>query len=285
MIVSLASPVVRVDVVQRVIKDIFEAALVPTNLIREIVWGVTNESRPERPYGFFDWISGPAQLDALGYERQTVLTESDYWIDIPASPVAGHRYSYRLNGQPHTYLIQAGDTSDQIRDLFIDSINNDLEPATASIVSATRLLVQATTTAGIYQSEAALPLVASVATPSTQQPAIRHHQRQAGTVALTIYTEDPEISKGAQLVASKAMVIPCLNLTIDTLSYYGINILAASEPVSDTAISFGGAKYEGIATIDYEISMPSNFMEPIETIESVLGSLTADNRTVPITIP
>lgn len=283
MIPPLATPIVRVDVAQKVLKDIFEVALQP--LVREIVWGVTNESRPARPYAVFDWITGPAQTDALGFESSDILTESEYWVDIPASPVLGHRYNYRLNGQPHTHTVQAGDTSDSIRDLFIASINADLEPATASIVSATRLLVQADSLGSIYQSEVAFPLVGSVTTSSTQQPAIRHHQRQVGTVSFTIYTESPNLSEGAQLIAGKATVIPTLRSVVDSLAYHGLSILAVSEPVSDTAISFGGAKYEGIATIDYEVSIPSNFIEPIDSIETVLGSFTSDLRSIPLSVP
>ena len=285
MSLALTSPVVRIDVAQRVIKQIFDAALVVPGLLREIVWGVTNESRPSRPYGMFDWLSGPAHLEQLRHERANTLTESSHFLDVPASPIAGQTYVYRLNAQPHTYLVQAGDTFTDVRDAFIASINADLEPATAVAISSLRLGITANNPASIWSTSAALPLVASIDPGSTQQFAIIHQQRQTGTVSLTVYTEDAKISTGAVQIAARIGMIVDFEATVDTLANWGLAMMSIAEPVNNTQITSGGALYEGISTLDYRVSLSSIFPEPIATLDTVVGSLTVGSRVVPLNVP
>lgn len=285
MSVALSSPVVRVDVAQRVLKDIFEAALVVPGLINEIIWGITDESRVPRPYGMFDWLSGPSQLNAITTDTNNILTQSRYWLDFPASPTVDDEYVLRLNAHPHTHVVQGGDTSDSIRDIYIAAINADLEPATASIVSATRLLVEATVPAGLWSFDAALPLVATVEPSAVAQCAKLHQNRNDATISLTLYTETAKISTGAVQIAARVGVIPDLAATLDALARYGLSLMQVAEPVNDTALTSGGAKYEGISTMDYQLGIPSAFPEPNDAIESVVTIITIGSRVIPLAIP
>lgn len=284
MSVALLSPVVRIDVAQRILKDIFEAALVP-HLLREVVWGVTNESRPARPYGFFDWLTGPAQLNAITTETSNILTDSKHFLDFPPTPIVGDVHALYLNAQLHRHVVVGGDTSESIRDIFIASINADGEPASASIVSATRLLVETTVPAGLWSFDVAFPLVTSVDPSGIAQCAKLHHQRNGATVSLSLYTEDTRISVGAMQIAARLSIVLDLAATLDTLADAGLAVMQIAEPVNDTALTSGGAKYEGISTIDYQLGVPSYFPEPNDNIESVVTSIVIGSRTIPLAIP
>ncbi len=284
MSVALLSPVVRLDVAQKILKDIFEAALVP-HLLNEVVWGVTNESKPPRPYGFFDWLTGPAQLNAITTETSNILTNSKHFLDFPLTPIVGDVYALYLNAQLHRHVAVSGDTSVSIRDVFIASINADGEPATATIESATRLLVETTVPAGLWSFDVALPMTTLVDPSGIDQLAKLHHQRNDATVSLSLYTEDPRISVGAMQIAARLSIVLDLGATLDTLADAGLAVMQIAEPVNDTALTSGGAKYEGISTIDYALGVPSYFPEPNDTITSVVTQINIGSRTIPLAIP
>ncbi len=271
--------VVRIDLLQRTMVDIFGAELgIP------ITWGMSDISREPRPFGRFEILSGPSRIQ-VNHEWQILNTESDYFVDIPP-PVAGADYLMRVNGVPLRHTAVVGETQLSMRDAFIALVNGDREPATATDESSTQVRVTELVPGSLPYLDVDGQLLASVAGDSVQQCAKVHYARSELTFTLQIYGEDNRVGTARSAGDLMGMVPMILDLdrTRLVLQDQRITLNDIAGPTDISELDSGGASYESRHTIDLAATITSMYSEVIPVIETVEASVVVDSTVIPIDV-
>lgn len=271
--------VVRIDLLQRTMVDIFE-----TELGIPVSWGRSNLSREQRPLAVFELLSGPSRIQ-VRHESEMVVTESDYIVDVPV-PVAGLDYTIRVNGVPNRHTAVPGETQESLRDALIALVSGDREPATASVESATQLRVTETEPGSLPYLSVEGGLQAAVAGDSVQQCAKVHYARSELTYSMEIIGEDNRVGtarSAGDLVGMVPLILDLERVRLK-LSDQRITLNDIAGPTDISALEGGGASHESRQTMDLAATLTSMYSEVIPTIEAVEGSVVVDSTEIPIDV-
>ena len=276
----IIAPAVRLDLAQKVFREIFGSALGI-----DILWGASDLPRRARPFGVFMWLTGP-DIQQLKHDRESIVTASSYDVTVP-TPVDNTQYKLRLNGVPLTHTTGVGDTTENLRDAFIALVNTDQEPAEAATLAANQFSVAETSPSGIFSLSTDGLLSLSVSPSSTAGCAILHSARSLASLSFQVVSETAQMSglSSSLQLASKAIMALDLESTQNELFDNRLTLMAISAPINLTDLAPGGARFEGRTTFDLEAQVTSVYAEPASNIEIVEGSVTIDGDTHPIDIP
>lgn len=275
------SPVVRFDLAQNVFKKLFEDALGIS-----VVWNTSDLPRVARPFGHLQNITEPDIVE-ISHEKRTICTNSDFEATLPNPPADNTRYTIRINGVPLRRITGVGDTVESLRDGFIVLINKDLEPVSGSILAIDQISVSETVPSGLTSISATTSIGLSVSPANTIRVANQLLARSRFTLSFQIITQNTKLSQqtASSALMSKAIMALDTNAGLDLLGDFGMTLKTLSAPVSLPALTPGGAKYESRTNLDLVATVTSIYNEPVDTIETVEGTLFVDDTEIPFTIP
>lgn len=283
--------VVRIDLLQRTLKTIFEAELgIP------FIWGKSNNPRRPRPFGRLDLISGPAQLQSVEHDRTTVSVPSSVLVNVPAAPVEGTVWLARVNGVPLRHTSPAGETQTSLRDALIALVNSDREPATAASTTAGQFRVSESVEGGLYNLHVAPSLAGFATGPNVlevvEDPGASVHLGELvhavseATLLLEIVGADNRVGTDGSAGDIMGKVPMALNLrrTQQALEDQRLVVDPISTPADIGNLEGGGAQFESRYNIDLLAKMTSMYVEVTDTIESVEGTIRIGGTDVPIEV-
>ena len=264
----IVQQVARIDIFQRAIVDIFERELG----IR-VIWGRSNLPRLPRPFARCMLLSGPT-LPQLSHEHRDMAIESEYVVDFPA-PSEGDLWAMRINGVPHRHTSAAGETADDLRDVFIASINADGEPVTASVAGPGQALVAESTPRGLWSIGASTGIDVAVSDDSTEHCVDLLHGRSDLTFSLQIVGADARVGTAgaAADLAAKALMVLDLDTTIDELSDLRLTLQHIAGPTDISGFDVTLKTHESRQSMDFIAGITTTYPQRIDVIETVEGTI------------
>lgn len=262
----IAAGVVRLDLLQSTVVEIFEAELG----IR-VIWGRSNLPRLPRPFIRCQLISGPTRPQ-LSHEHREMVTESQYSVVFPA-PSEGDVLKMRGNGVPFARTSPADDTADAARDYFVTQINLDREPATAAAGGAGELVLTESRPGSLWSVGASLGVTVEPTVDSVQACIDLLHCRSDVTFSMQIIGGDARTGTAGSAadIAAQAIMVLDLDRTIDRLSDMRLVLADIAGPTDITGFDVTQAQHESRQSIDFRAVVTTSYPQLIDVIEEVEG--------------
>jgi len=274
--VPILYPPVRLDIMQRVMVEIFSEELqIP------VVWGKSNMPRVPRPYMRLTLLSGPTRIQ-IRHEQTPIDTRSSYIMNVPV-PNDGDVWRWRVNGVPFQHVSPAGESQTDLMTAIAQATNADREPVSAAGIALGQLVFSETDPSSLVALWGEAPLTLEQDPAATDGCALLHNSRSEVTFGMQIMGADNRTGTAR----SAGELISMVPLTIDLDRVQNrllderitLNDISGASDISD--VEDGGAENESRYTMDFAADITSMYAEPISSIETVEGEIVVGSRTVP----
>jgi hypothetical protein len=254
----------RLDRLQTGIYEALSAA-VPS---ADVSWAGSHRHHDPTDHITLSVLGGPgpsAQPRRHGVMAYTIETAV---FTITNPPIVGGRIGLTLNGHSYIHDPQGGETSDDIRDIFVANINAG-EPGrmtAAARVGLGELDLAADYVGGVMSAAIWGGIVASdVVKYST--PVLLSKGNDQITINVQAYSKGREPFNGAHALISQVSAGLASQDILDILGSYEIGVSNMTHPLDLSNIS--GSRHETRASMDVRFNLPHAWTRAVNAIKSV----------------
>ena len=273
--------ILRTDIMRR---ELIRATLEAAPALTACVWSPYNGARPTRPYAEWRPIAQPATMGTLADDvtTMTIVRQADVQI---LNAVDGQRYRIGYNYSAASALAGPTSTPTTLQAALVLAINADREPVTAAAVGADVVRLTGDADGGLWRCEAVGELFDVTPTAGAAEDVV---ELQRGTLRMTaslnIYSCGVGTLDESSLFAHRVMSALRSRREIELFGQNYLSTVRLSAPVSLNAVPASGTAYESRTTVDYAIRLPYWAGTNIESIDSVVGSVSIGASTAAFTV-
>lgn len=263
---------IRLDRVQRGLFEVFSSALAPVG----VAWGYNEASYQTLPanLAILTMIGGPQPWNRSGKRGAVILPATSATVTITAATL-GALYLVRVNGIAYSHEAAAGETVSDVRDALVTAMNADPGATfTATPSGLDGLAMAPTEGGGLRTIEIVGPISPGVVVLDSQAYLVTRGT-QTALINFQSYSKGREVRNGAWSITASALATMQTESFVETLRGWGVGLWSKGAPTDLSAITSG--HWESRVSFDFTVSMVAEWVDPVDTIETVTAEITALN--------